>query len=116
VGTTVHNVGGRACIVGLTNNHQDARVFFFGCFAATQLARPVHQEHTQVVCTNKEARKRLPRRHSRNGPWTHERCLEVDEFVCWECIEELEWLLLLRICLSCFFGFRTPNLITVLNQ
>jgi len=50
---------------------------FFCCFAATQLARQVQQERTQVVCSNKEARKRLARRHSRNGPWTHECCLEV---------------------------------------
>ena len=32
----------------------------------------LHQECTQVVCSNKEARKHLVRRHSRNGPWTHE--------------------------------------------
>ena len=28
-------------------------------------------------CSNKVARKRLARRHSRNGPWTHECCFEV---------------------------------------
>jgi len=45
--------------------------FFFGCcFVATQLARQLHQERLQVGCSNKEARKRLARRHSRNGPWT----------------------------------------------
>jgi len=33
--------------------------FFFGCYAATQQARQVHQERTQVVCSNKEAQKRL---------------------------------------------------------
>jgi c-di-AMP phosphodiesterase-like protein len=35
-------------------------VFFLClCFAATQLARQLHQERTQVVCSNKEAWKRL---------------------------------------------------------
>jgi len=34
-----------------------------------------------------------------------------------QCIEELEWLLLLMICLSFFLGVRKPNLIiTALNQ
>jgi len=32
---------------------------FFLCLAATQLALQVQQERTQVVCSNKEARKRL---------------------------------------------------------
>ena len=45
-------------------------------------ARQLHQERTQVVCSNKVAWKRLARRHSRSGPWTHERCFEVDVFVC----------------------------------
>jgi len=36
-------------------------------FAATQLARQLHQERTQVVYSNKEAWKRLARRHSRNS-------------------------------------------------
>ena len=43
---------------------------FFGCcccFATTQLARQLQQERTQVVCSNKEARKRLVRRHSCNS-------------------------------------------------
>jgi len=31
---------------------------FFGCYAATQLALQLHQERTQVVCSNREARKR----------------------------------------------------------
>jgi len=39
----------------------------FWCFAATQLALPVHQERTQVVCSNKEARKRLA---EALPPWT----------------------------------------------
>jgi len=44
-------------------------LFCFGC-AATQAARQVQQERAQVVCShgNKVARKRLARRHSRNGP------------------------------------------------
>jgi len=36
----------------------------FLCFTATQLARQLHQEHTQVVCSYEEARKRLAQRHS----------------------------------------------------
>ena len=55
---------------------------YSGCYAATQLALELQQERTQVVCSNKEARKRLARRHSRNGPWTHECYFEVDVFVC----------------------------------
>jgi len=39
-------------------------------FAATQLARQLQQECTQVVRSDKVARKCLARRHSRNGPWT----------------------------------------------
>ena len=40
--------------------------FFFVLFeAATQLARQVHQERTQVVCSNKVDRNRLALRHSR---------------------------------------------------
>jgi len=34
----------------------------------------------------------------------HECCFEVDVFVCWEWIEELEWVLLLRIQLSFLLG------------
>ena len=45
-------------------------LFFFCCYAATQLALQVQQERSQVVCSNREARKRLARGHSRNGPWT----------------------------------------------
>jgi len=47
----------------------DVFVFVFGS-AVTQLARQLHQERTQVVCSNREARKRPARRHSYNGPWT----------------------------------------------
>ena len=45
-------------------------IFCFVFFVATQLARQLHQERLQVGCSNKEAWKRLARRHSRNGPWT----------------------------------------------
>jgi len=41
--------------------------FFFFLKAATQLARLVQQERTQVVCSNKVGRNRLAQRHSRNG-------------------------------------------------
>jgi len=47
------------------------RSFFF-LKAATQLAHQVHQERTQVVCSNKVSRSRLARRHSRNGRRTYE--------------------------------------------
>jgi len=42
----------------------EVQVFFLNhvWFAATQLARQVQQERTQVVCSNKVARKRLARR------------------------------------------------------
>jgi len=85
-------------VTGKKKKRKDAFVrvcytFFFCCYAATQPARQVRQEHTQVVCSNKIARKRLARRNSRNGPWTHECCFEVDVLVCWEWIEEFEWLL-----------------------
>jgi len=43
--------------------------FLFGRFAATQLALRLHQKRTQVVCSNREARKRPARGHSRNWPW-----------------------------------------------
>ena len=33
-------------------------------------ALQLHLERTQVGCSNKVARERLARRHSRNGPWT----------------------------------------------
>jgi len=46
------------------------RLFFF---AATQLALQLQQGRTYVVCSNKC----LSRRHSRNGPWTHEFRFEV---------------------------------------
>ena len=108
-------------------------VVSFLFFAAAQLARQLHQEHTQVVCSNKEAWRRLARRHSRNGPWTHECCFEVNVFVCWDCIYNVEcclkwcicmlildWgigmIIILRVCLSFFLGFQKPNLSTGLNQ
>jgi len=43
-----------------------------------------------VGYSNKEAQKRLAQRPSRNGPWTHECCFEVDAFVRWECIQVVE--------------------------
>jgi len=68
------------------------RSFFFNFgFAATQVAPQEQQERTQVVCSNKVARKRLARRHSRNGPWKEWRtrthlfvCLLVCLFVRWK--------------------------------
>ena len=39
----------------------------FFCYAATQLALQLHQERTQVVCSNREAQKRPARRYSRNS-------------------------------------------------
>ena len=42
-------------------------VFFFGCYAATQVALQLNQERTQLVCSNREARKCPARGHSRNG-------------------------------------------------
>ena len=43
-----------------------------------------------MVRSNEEARKRLAQRHSCNGSWTHECCFEVDVFVCWGCIQDVE--------------------------
>jgi len=40
---------------------------FLWCFADTQLAHRLQQERTQVVCSNREARKHPARRHSRNS-------------------------------------------------
>jgi len=90
--------------------------YFFG-FESTQLARQVTAgTHTlRWRCSNMVAWKHLARRHSRNGPWTHKYCFDVDVFVCWEWIEEFEWWLLLRMCLSFFVRFRRPNLIPRLN-
>ena len=41
---------------------------FCCCYVSTQLALQLHQERTQVVCSNKVAQKRPARRHSHNGP------------------------------------------------
>jgi len=46
-------------------------------------------KYSRRRCSNKVAWKRLARRHSRSGPWTHECCFEVDVFLCWEWIKEL---------------------------
>ena len=83
-------------------------VFFFWFWIHTASA-----PSTAGMSTGRGAiiRKRLARRHSRHGPWTHERWFEVDVFVCWE----WEWLLLLRVCFSFFLGFQRPNLSTRLN-
>jgi len=51
------------------NEWQTIHGFLFFGFAATQIARQVQQERTQVVWSNKVVRKRLARRHSHNGPW-----------------------------------------------
>ena len=50
-------VGMRELRSASTNQH--TVFFFFGCYAATLLALQLHQERTQVMCNNKEARKRL---------------------------------------------------------
>ena len=46
---------------------------FCVCFAVTQPARQLHQERTQVACSNRKARKRPARRHSRKDLklWRH---------------------------------------------
>jgi len=57
-------------------------IFCCFCFAATQLALQVQQERTQVVCSNRQARKRPAESNGTpaiidDGPWTHEYCFEV---------------------------------------
>jgi len=52
-------------------------VFLLLCRHTAQLALQLCQKRTHVVCSNREARKRPARRHSRNGPWTHEGSFEV---------------------------------------
>ena len=49
--------------------HLDLFVFVC-CYTTTQLTLQLHQERTQVVYSNREARKRPARRHSRNGSCT----------------------------------------------
>jgi len=39
-------------------------VYFFWCYTATQVALQVQQERTQVVCSNKDALKRLTKSNS----------------------------------------------------
>jgi len=41
----------------------------------------IYQERTQVVRINKETQKRLARKRSRNGPWTHEFCKWMYSYV-----------------------------------
>ena len=67
----------RFMVFGVVSYNSCFFEFFFCCYAATQLALQVRQERTQVVCSNREARKHPARRHSRNGPWTHECWFEV---------------------------------------
>jgi len=82
--------------------------FFLSWVSKTQ---PNHWTHV-ILCfcfwihtaSAQVARKHLARRNSSNEPWTHECCFEVDVFVCCEWIEELEWLLMLRVNIS---GWRT---------
>jgi len=50
---------------------------FFFFEAATQLARRVQPNSTQVACSNKVGRSRLAQRHSRNGPRTYEYSFDV---------------------------------------
>ena len=46
--------------------------WFLVCYAATLLALQLQQKRVHVVRSNRVARKRPARGHSRNGPWTHE--------------------------------------------
>jgi len=59
-------------------------LFFCLLKAATQLARQVQQERTQVVCSNKVGRSRLAQRHSRNGPRTYEYWFDYTFAYCFE--------------------------------
>jgi len=57
--------------LGLRNPRKKERKTLQGTRGvATQLARQLQQEHTQMW-SNREARKRPPQRHSRNGPWDY---------------------------------------------
>jgi len=93
--------------------------FFSCCYAAKQLALQVQQERTQVVYSHKEARKRLARRHFRNGPWTHECCFEVmylyvDSVIrMWNVV--LKWCLCMLCVLSCFVSVCTVQCFEVMS-
>ena len=54
----------KTCRISITGESR-GEVFGFLFEAATQLARKVHQEHTQVRCSNKVDWSRLALRHSR---------------------------------------------------
>ena len=66
---TLSVTGTKPVSVSVSNPDRNGSQAFFCCLAATQLARQVQQERTQVGCSNKVAQKRLARRHFRNGPW-----------------------------------------------
>jgi len=85
------------------------QIFFSCCFATTQPAPLVHQERTQVVCSNKVARKHLARRHSRNGPWTHKCCFEVNVLY----VDCVFGVLYLEIIIDLPFGFPINNIISL---
>jgi len=92
VGKANHNVGGLACILGLTTpqsislttkkrSAQGSLVpppFFLFFESTQQLVRRVHPKCTQVVCSNKVGRSRLAQRHSRNGPRAYEYSFDVN--------------------------------------
>jgi len=65
------------CVSKIPHGYGDFFLVELPLFVCLGFPLPWHQEHTQVVCSNWEARKRPARRHSRNGPWTHECCFEV---------------------------------------
>jgi len=62
-----------------------SNLFFLGFWihTASRRAKYCRNAH-RWRCSNKEVRKRLARRHSRDGPWTHECChgFEVDVCIC----------------------------------
>jgi len=68
----------------------DGGFFDFFLVCSTQLARQIQQERNTGGHSNKVSRKRLTRRHSCNAPWTHEFCFEVNIFVWWDCIQNVE--------------------------
>ena len=72
--------------------------FFLGLESTSQRANYIRNAH-RWRCSKKEARKCLVRTHSRNGPWTYECCFEVNVFVCWKCIENVNFVLKWSICM-----------------
>jgi len=63
-------------LILLSTNSQGNLVFFV-VFRCHTVSAPIHQELSQVVCSNREPWKRLVRRYSRNGPWSHGCCFAV---------------------------------------